>query len=176
LSEPTNVSVLHAGVGGRLRVDARVDDDDRDLRVLRLDQRRHDLARAARRDDERLDAGLDQVLDDLHLLLDVDLALGRLHLQRHAEAIGRFLRAAAHVDEERVVQRLEHERHRRLAALRPARRGCRATPPHGEIDAIGIDSRTGPADHVDVAHLDPPKRTATSCFRFRPCPAARRRR
>ena len=28
---------------------------------------------------ERLHAGLDQVLDDLHLLLDVDLALGRLH-------------------------------------------------------------------------------------------------
>ena len=65
---------------------------------------------------ERLDAGLDQVLDDLHLLLDVDLALGRLHLQVDAEPIGRLLRAAAHVDEERVVQRLEHERHGRLSS------------------------------------------------------------
>ena len=108
----------HAGIGGRLRVDTRVDDDDRHLGVLRLDQGGHDLARAARRDAERLDAGLDQVLHDLHLLLDVDLALGRLHLQRDAEAVGGLLRAAPHVDEERVVQGLEHERHGGLAGGR----------------------------------------------------------
>ena len=105
---------LHARVRRRLRVDARVDDDDRHAGVSCFDERRHDLARAARRDAERLDAGLNQVLDDLHLLLDVDLALGGLHLQRDAEPIGRLLRAAAHVDEERMVERLEHERDRRL--------------------------------------------------------------
>ena len=69
--------------------------------------------------------GLNQVLDDLHLLLDVDLTLCRLHLQRDAEAIRRFLSAAAHVDEEGVIERLEDERHRRLVARRPAPRDCR---------------------------------------------------
>ena len=92
---------LHSRVGSRLRVDTSVDDDDRDAGVSRLDEGRDDLARAARRDAERLDAGLNQVLDDLHLLLDVDLALGGLHLKRDAEPIGGLLRAAAHVDEER---------------------------------------------------------------------------
>ena len=51
------------------------------LGVLRLDERGHDLARPARRDRQHVDAGLQQVLDDLHLLVDVDLALGGLHLQ-----------------------------------------------------------------------------------------------
>ena len=105
---------LHAGVGRRLHIEAGVDDDDRHLRVSGFHERRDDLARAARRDAERLDAGLNHVLDDLHLLLDVDLALGGLHLQRDAETIRGLLRAAAHVDEEGVVQRLEHERDGRL--------------------------------------------------------------
>ena len=79
---------------------------------------------------ERLDAGLDHVLDDLHLLLDVDLALGRLHLQVDAEAIGRLLRAAAHVDEERMVQRLQDQRHGRLVGVAPwPVRGCRTRTP-----------------------------------------------
>ena len=113
--------MLTAGVGCRLGIQPRVDDDNGDLGVAGLDQGRDNLARAARRDAEHADAGLDQVLDDLHLLLDVDLALGRLHVKLDAEAVGGLLGAAPHVHEEGMVQRLENQRDRsRAHRRRPA--------------------------------------------------------
>ena len=115
---------LHAGIGRGLGVEPRVDDHDRHVRGRGLDQRRHDFARSAGCDRQHIDAGLDQVLDDLHLLLDVNLTLGRLHLQGDAKPIGRLLRAPPHVHEERMVQRLQHERDGRLVAGPRRLRDC----------------------------------------------------
>ena len=107
---------LHTRIGRGLGIEAGVDDDDRDAGVPGFHERRNDLARPARGDHQYFDARLAKVFDNLHLLVDVHLALGGLHLQVDAKAIGRFLRAAPHIHEERVVERLEHQRHGRLVA------------------------------------------------------------
>ena len=79
-------------------------------REIRLRDGGGDLPRAAGSDDEHANAGLEQVLDDLHLLFDVELALGGLHDQLNALSAGRLLRATLHVEEERMVERLHDER------------------------------------------------------------------
>ena len=75
-----------------------------------------------------LHAGLHQVLDDLHLLLDVDLALGRLNDQLDAQLVGRVLRPALHVEEEGVVERLHHEGDARLVGGGGRPIPCRRSP------------------------------------------------
>ena len=107
--------LLSAAALGSTRVSTTI---DRHVGAVRLGDDRRDLARSARRHDERPNPGLEQVLDDLHLLLDVDLALRRLHHELDAGAAGRLLRAALHVEKERMVERLHDERHpRHTAAL-----------------------------------------------------------
>jgi hypothetical protein len=69
-----------------------------------------DFFRAGGRDAERRDAALNQVLDDLHLLLDIHFALGGLHQQIDVQALGGLFRAFLHIVEERVVQRLDYQR------------------------------------------------------------------
>ena len=147
-------------VGGRLGIDACVDQDDWNLRPVRLDDRRCDLARAAGGHDQHLDAGLEQVLDDLHLLLDVDLALGRLDDQLQARAIGCLLRPSLHVEKERVVECLHDERHARrpggrgrgvaIARDRPRQDGSRSSLARRCVPWIPPVLRSAPLEpHVD---------------------------
>jgi hypothetical protein len=109
---------LQLVIGDRLGIDPRIDDDHRHGGAIRLHDRGRDLARSAGRDDQDLDACLKQVLDDLHLFLDVDLALGGLHDELDAGAAGRLLRATLHVEEERMVERLHDEGDARRRLLR----------------------------------------------------------
>jgi hypothetical protein len=98
-------------------VHAGVDDDHRDPRPVRLGDGGDDLLGPTRSDAEHVDSGLDEVLDDLHLLVHVDLALGRLHHDPNAHPACGLLRPPLHVDEEGAVQRLEHEGDGRPAGL-----------------------------------------------------------
>jgi hypothetical protein len=106
----------HRCTGRRQRgsIHPRVHGHHRNLRGIRLDYRRHDLLRAVRHQQDHLHLTLDQVLHDLHLAFNIDLPLGCLHHQLEAKAIGRGLRTGLHVDEELVVERLDHERDGRL--------------------------------------------------------------
>ena len=52
---------------------------------------------------------LDQVLNDLHLSLDVDLAFGRLDDQLDAEPARCLFGPTLHLNEEGAVQRLQHQ-------------------------------------------------------------------
>ena len=106
----SSFSLLSAAAFGSTRVSTTMTGT---FGAVRLRDRRRDLARPARRDDQRPNPGLQEVLDDLHLLLDVDLALRRLHDELDARRPGRILRAALHVEEERVIERLHDERHAR---------------------------------------------------------------
>ena len=108
----------HALFGGRAFVDLFVDDDHADAGAVGLAERRDDFLRAGRADAQHGDARLDQVLDDLHLPFDVDLALRGLHGEVDAGPRRGGLGAATHVEEERAIERLEHERDTRAAAAR----------------------------------------------------------
>ena len=93
----------------RSRIDACIGDDDRDVRSGGFAQGRRHFLGTARRDAERFHPGLDQVLDNLRLLLDVQFPLGCLHDQVDTERARRLFGAAFHVEEERMVQRLHDE-------------------------------------------------------------------
>ena len=101
---------LQLVVRGSFGVDTCVHDNDGDVREIRLRDCGGNLPRAAGSHDERANAGLEQVLDDLHLLFDVELALGGLHHQLNALSAGRRFGATLHVEEERMVERLHDER------------------------------------------------------------------
>jgi len=81
---------LHGGF-----VESRVHDEDRDAGLVGLADDGDEFLRAARGQAEGADAGLNEVLDDLHLLLDVQLALGRLGHELDSQLTGGLLGAAA---------------------------------------------------------------------------------
>src|SRR5258706_14591593 len=59
-----------------LRVDARIENHDRDTGPIGLHNGRDNLTRAAGSDAKRRDLALNEVFDDLHLLLNIHLAFG----------------------------------------------------------------------------------------------------
>ena len=108
----------HALFGGRALVDLIVDDDHGDAGAVGLPNCRHDFFRARRADAQHRDARLDQVLDNLHLPFDVDLAFGGVHDEVDPGPRRGGLGAASHVEEERAVEGFEHERDARAPARR----------------------------------------------------------
>src|SRR6266540_3594811 len=92
-----------------LGIHARVNDDHWNVCAIGLVDGRYDFARTRRRDAERGDPGLDQVLDNLHLLFHIHLALSRLHDQIHSQLFSLFFGAFLHLDKEGVIGGLHHE-------------------------------------------------------------------
>jgi len=128
----------HPRLCRRSLVDPVVDDDDGNAGTVRLADGRHDFLGPRRADHEHANAGLDQVLDDLHLLFDVDLALGRLHREVDADACGGGFGSPSHVEEERTVQRLEDESDAGPITMRAAA----AERGHGEHEHRHCGSRS----------------------------------
>ena len=95
----------------RPRVQPVVDVDDGDTRILRGLQHRHQPLGVPGRDDDGIHLGADQLLDNLDLLLDGGLLRGRLHQQLDAQLLLRPASAPLHLHEERVGERLHHQRH-----------------------------------------------------------------
>ena len=80
-------TILTPASAAALLVEPRIDDHHRDVRAHWPCTIAGTTSREPRgRERERADPRLDQVLDDLHLPLDVDLALGRLHDEIDARA------------------------------------------------------------------------------------------
>src|SRR6266540_2321642 len=90
-------------------IHARVNDDHWNVCAVGFVDGRYNFARTRRRDAQRGDFGLDQVLNNLHLLFDVHLALSRLHNQIHSQLLSFFFGAFLHLDKEGVVGSLHHE-------------------------------------------------------------------
>ena len=95
----------------RLGIQPVVDVDDADARVLRALEHRHQPQRVPGRDDDGIHLRPDQLLDDLDLLLDGGLLRGRLDEQLDAQLLLGAAGAPLHLDEERVGERLHHQRH-----------------------------------------------------------------
>ena len=89
-------------VGGVGRLGRRVERDHQQPRLARLVERRHDRLGVARRDQEALRAGRDQVLDRGDLALVVAVLLARERLQLRARLAPPALGALLHLHEERV--------------------------------------------------------------------------
>ena len=159
---------LHRGSRGCGWIQSRVDDHDRDVLGVRFHEHGNDFARAARRDEQRLDTGLNQVLDDLHLLLDINLALGRLNHQIDSQSIRSRLGAGLHFDEEGAVQSLQHQSDARLGGGRGLRR---------RRAAAGQSQRAGKRRKRDkvAIHMTPFVRVKVSGASTRPESRAARR-
>src|SRR6185436_7341679 len=87
------------------------------MRLVCLHHRGNDFPRTARSNADRIDLALDKVLDNLQLFVDVDFPVGRLNDEVDSQSFCRLFGATLHVDEERIIQSLQHQSDSRTAGI-----------------------------------------------------------
>ncbi len=117
------------GLGQGRRIHARIQDQHRDAGPVGLENRRNHLARTGGGEADRRDLALNEILDDLHLLFDIQLAFSRLDDERQLQALSRLFGPKLHIHEEGVVEGLHDQGHRRGGLVLAA---ADAKPEEGE--------------------------------------------
>jgi hypothetical protein len=143
-------------IHGVRRFGRRVQRDDQHVLLLGLVDRGHDRLGVARRDENSLGAGGDQVFDRLDLGLVVAVLLTRERLELETLLLGFCLGALLHLHEERVGVGLGDQADNVAAATTAARAAGVATTACGRAESQdrGASGRgqSAPSGHGDTAH------------------------